>query len=67
MIGKLLSERDIDMAEAGEARSVASTMSGKTICVSLMAGSEQREHNNCGRQLRSETLESVCALGDWGS
>jgi len=55
------------MAEAGEARSVASTMSGKTICVSLMAGSEQREHNNCGRQLRSETLESVCALGDWGS
>jgi hypothetical protein len=42
-------------------------MSGKATPVSFMAESEQSECEYIGKRLKSETLESASAPGDWRS
>ena len=60
-------DRDMDMAEAGEASGAAVQWSGKSTRMSFVAVSEQWEHNTNGKPLRNETSEPVSALGDWRS
>lgn len=67
MIKKPPTERDRDMAKAGEASGAAGQRSEKTTIVSFMAASAQWEHNKNGTRLRNETSEPVRALGDWRS
>jgi len=67
MIEKPPVERDMDMAEAGEASREAGEWSGKTTRVSFLDPSEQWEHNWNGKRLKNETSEPVNALGDWRS
>jgi len=64
MIYKALVERDMDIAEAGEASGDAGRMSGKTTRVTLVAESEQWERNKNGKTLKNKTSETVSTLGD---
>jgi len=57
-------ERDMDMAEAGEASGAAGQRSEKTTYVSFMAASEQWERAKNGKRLRNEASEPVSAPGD---
>ena len=57
----------MDMAEAGEASSLAGQRSGETTHVFFVAVSEQWKLNTNGKRLRNETSEPVSALEDWRS
>ena len=60
-----LIERDMDMAEAGEASCAAGQRVQKTTPVFFMAASKQLECNKNGKRLRNETSEPVSAPGAW--
>jgi len=57
----------MDIAEAGEIGSAVGARPVKTARVSFMAASEQFDRNTNGKGLRSESLESASAPGDWRS
>jgi hypothetical protein len=63
-IGKSPIERDMSMAEAGEASSIAGEGTGKATRITFMAMSEQWERNMNEKRLRSEILMSSSAPGD---
>jgi len=60
-------ERDMDMAETGEASGEVGKRSGKTTRMSFDAASEQWERKKNGNRLRNKTLEPVSTPGDWRS
>jgi hypothetical protein len=66
-IGKSPIERDMNMAEAGEASGMTGDVSGETTRVTFTAANEQWDRNKNGKRLRSDILESSSAPGDWRS
>jgi len=48
MVGKPPSQREMDMANIGEARGMTGAISGKTVHVFFIAGSEQCDHTRNG-------------------
>jgi hypothetical protein len=67
MIEKPPVERDMDMAEVGEASGAAVQRSEKTARVFLANASGKWKQNKKGNRLRNETSEAVSVTGDWSS
>jgi len=67
MIEKPPLERDMDMAEEGEASSAAGQRSEKPTHMSFMAASEQWELIKNGKRLWNENSEPASTPGDWRS
>jgi len=67
MIEKPPTERDMHVAQAGEAGGVVGAMTANTTSMSFMAASEKWESNLNGTRQRCKTSESASTLGDWRS
>lgn len=62
-MGQCITDRAMDMVEAGVASYPAGGMSGKTTRIPFMPACEQCERNKNKKRLGRETSESVSAPG----